>query len=124
MTTSPISLRAGPFLQNILDFSHQCNVEESMIMIAYNNHSVSSQFHMINIINTECWFVIILSFLVTFLLLVYINDDILVHYEPMGVRLLNVYFKLIPPQLHMGMSSFLANDNYRIHRCNVKKFKI
>ena len=110
MTTSPISLRAGPFLQNILDFSHQYNVEESLIMIAYNDHSVSSHFDRISFIDTDCWFVIISSFLVTFLPLVYINDEILVRCESIGVRLSNVCFKLIPPQLHMGMSSILAID--------------
>ena len=106
MTASPVSIRAEPYVQKIVDFSHQYNVEESVVLTRLIDEYSSFLFsvHLITLFDKLSAFLLFLSFITILILLININDDILFQFESVRQRVFGLFFKLILPLLYRGMS--------------------
>lgn len=109
MTTSPIPLRDGPYLK-IVDYSHQYNVEESVVLIRHIGRSTSSEAIVLTASDIYFGLLLILSFIVCVAILGITNDDILIAYPTICRRVSNIAMKIILPVFHMGKSSLISME--------------
>lgn len=103
MSTSPMPIRADPFIQGIIEFSHQCNMEESVVLIRQNEGGVNAEFHMITNIDPLFLNMFLLSFVIMTVLLICFDDNSLFSEENSFFSKINILiFNLILPVFHLG----------------------
>ena len=102
MTSSPISIRAGPFIDGIVDYSHQYSVEESVVLIVHNSDEVTSDFHMFASMDSDFINLFIISFLVVLVLFVISMDKIFVLEEFLH-KTGKIFLNLILPIFNQGI---------------------
>ena len=74
MTGSPFSLRDEPFDQHIVDFTHQYNVEESVILVELNNGYKSADYFIFDIFDRMS-LILFFTILAIMLALIIVIDD-------------------------------------------------
>src|ERR1700712_258565 len=94
MTTSPISIRAGPFLQNIMRYTNQYSVEESMILFRFDDIQKSPGFFIFDIFDKITFSVFFTLFLAMVLIILLINDKYFVSNENIFLRSTKVFLFL------------------------------
>ena len=75
MTGSPFSLRAEPFDQKIVDFTHQYNVEESVILIQLNNGYKTADYFIFDIFDRMSLILFFTIFVIIIALIIFIDDN-------------------------------------------------
>ena len=97
MTASPMSIRAGPFVDGIVEYSHQYNMEDSVVLIVHNEGQIKSEFHMITNIDRLFIYLFVLSFFVVLSLFLITMDKVFV------TQNWKLFFNLILPIFNQGI---------------------
>ena len=100
MTASPMSIRAGPFVDGIVDYSQHYDTGKSMVMIVHHPGEVTSNFHIITNMDKLFIYLFLISFLLVFTLFIITMD----RSEIIFVQsILKIFLNLILPIFNQGI---------------------
>ena len=102
MTCSPFGISADPFNQNIVDFTHQYNVEESIALVEFNSDYKTADYYIFDIFDKLSVLIFLMLFALLITLIILINDQYILRKECLFNKINSICFQLIGNLMDMG----------------------
>ena len=102
MTGSPFGISANPFNKKIVDFTHQYNVEESVILVEYNSDYKTADYYIFDIFNKLSVLIFLMLFATLITLTILINDQYIIRKVSLFENIYSLCFQLLGNLLYMG----------------------